>query len=67
MLGFWVLIFFAFVTLMVVPWWPFSRRWGYAPAGLLGALLLLWFAMIWFGLILFAWPWTTPVAVAPPA
>ena len=65
MLGFWVLIFFAFVTLMVVPWWPFSRTWGYAPAGLAAALVLIWLAMLWYGLIVFAWPWASPTAVPP--
>ena len=66
MIGFWVLAFFALVILIAVPWWPFSRRWGYLPAGVAGAALLLWFAMIWFGIILFTPPWTLPI-VAPPA
>ncbi len=29
------------VLLAVIPAWPHSRRWGYRPSGILGAVLLV--------------------------
>ena len=67
MIGFWLLVFFAFVALMAAPWWPFSRTWGYLPVSVAGFLLLMTLAFIWFGILVVSPPWQTPVAAVPPA
>ncbi len=36
-----VLIVLALLLVGALPTWPHSRGWGYAPSGLVGALLLL--------------------------
>lgn len=50
--------FFGFVVLVLVivalmPSWPYSRRWGYRPTGILGTLLLIWLLLLLFSVI----PW----------
>ena len=36
-----ILIQLVVLLIGVVPSWPHSRRWGYAPSGTLGAVLLI--------------------------
>lgn len=36
-----LLIVLVVLFLLAVPVWPYSRRWGYAPGGGLGAILLI--------------------------
>lgn len=36
-----ILILLVVLLIGVVPSWPHSRRWGYAPSGTLGAVLLI--------------------------
>lgn len=36
-----LLIVLIFLLLGVMPIWPYSKNWGYAPSGLVGTLLLI--------------------------
>ncbi len=36
-----LLIVLVVLLLAAVPVWPYSRNWGYAPGGLLGAILII--------------------------
>ncbi|MFP4356477.1 MAG: DUF3309 family protein [Phycisphaerae bacterium] len=41
MLG-WILIIVLILLLLgALPTWPYSRRWGYGPSGIVGALLVI--------------------------
>jgi hypothetical protein len=40
-LGMILLIVLVLVLLGVIPTWPHSRQWGYAPAGAVGVLLIV--------------------------
>lgn len=52
--GFWLFIVLAVLTLLAMPWYPYSRGWGYRPAGaLLGLFVLL--AVIFYLGVLSAW------------
>ena len=68
MLGFWILIFLIVLLVFAGPWWPYSGTWGYAPAGVLVALLVVWLFVIWLGWIAFLPPWggVAPTAGVPP-
>lgn len=37
------------LVLAVVPAWPYSRDWGYAPSGLLGTVLLVLLVLVLLG------------------
>jgi hypothetical protein len=50
-----LLIILILLLLGAVPAWPYSRRWGYGPSGLLGLVLLLVLALMLFNVI--APPW----------
>jgi hypothetical protein len=43
-----VLIVFAAATLAALPWWPYSRRWGFAPTVVMGAALVVLGGLIVF-------------------
>lgn len=34
------LLVVGFVLVLVLPWWPWSRGWGWTPAGMLAVVLL---------------------------
>lgn len=40
-LGFILLVVIVLALLGVIPAWPHSRNWGYAPSGVLGTVLLV--------------------------
>lgn len=40
-LGMLLLIILVLVLLGVIPSWPHSRQWGYAPGGIIGLLLIV--------------------------
>lgn len=65
MYGLWILIILFFLLLIAVPWWPYSRGWGYWPGGILVAVLVGWLILIWWGAVTFYWPWGFGPAVAP--
>lgn len=55
-----LLIVLILLLLGAVPSWPYSRRWGYGPSGVLGLLLVVLLILLLMGMI----PWgfgTTPV------
>lgn len=37
------------VVVAVVPTWPYSRDWGYAPSGILGIILLVLLVLVLMG------------------
>lgn len=56
--------FFVFVLLLVVligtwPVWPYteSREWGYTPSAIAAMLLIVFFLLVWLGMIAVWWPW----------
>ena len=50
-LGTILLIVLVLVLLGVIPTWPHSRNWGYAPSGVLGLVLLIVIILLVFGRI----------------
>ena len=61
---FWSFLLLLLVILLIasIPSYPYSRGWGYTPAGLLGLLLVLYLLLIWFSFVAPWYPWgTTPV------
>jgi hypothetical protein len=49
MLGTILHIVLILVLLSVVPTWPYSRRWGYAPSGLVGIVLVIVVVLLLLG------------------
>ncbi|MFP4107200.1 MAG: DUF3309 family protein [Phycisphaerae bacterium] len=41
MIGWILLIILLLLLISALPAWPYSRRWGYAPSGILGLLLII--------------------------
>ncbi|EPR39787.1 Protein of unknown function DUF3309 [Desulfovibrio sp. X2] len=46
-----LLIILILMLLGVVPAWPYSRRWGYGPSGILGTILVVLLILILLGKI----------------
>jgi hypothetical protein len=49
MLGWILLIILGLLLLAAIPAWPYSRRWGYGPGGLLGLLLIVVIVLLILG------------------
>ncbi|MFZ6185089.1 DUF3309 family protein [Nannocystis pusilla] len=63
MFGFWLVIILAILLLGALPKYQHSRHWGYYPSGIIGLVLLVVICLMWFGLIVFSWPWGVPAAL----
>ncbi len=50
-LGTILLILFVLILLGVLPSWPHSRSWGYAPSGLVGAVVVVLVVLLLVGRI----------------
>lgn len=50
-LGSILIIIFVLVLLGVIPTWPHSRGWGYAPSGIVGVVLLVLVILLLLGRI----------------
>ncbi len=50
-LGTILLIILILILLGVIPTWPYSRGWGYAPSGILGIVLLILVILLLMGRI----------------
>ncbi|AKH37745.1 MULTISPECIES: DUF3309 family protein [Nitrosomonas] len=50
-LGTILLIILILILLGVIPTWPYSRGWGYAPSGILGLVLLILVILMLMGRI----------------
>lgn len=50
-LGVILLIVLILVLLGVIPTWPHSRNWGYAPSGIIGLILLILIILLLLGRI----------------
>ena len=73
---FWTILFLLLIALLVaiVPAWPYSRRWGYAPTAVALLVLIVFLALTYIGYI---GPWVQegppfnveegPAATAPAA
>jgi hypothetical protein len=59
MFGFWVIAILVLLLILLIPAWPYSARWGYTPAGLALALIVVWGVLIWMGWIAVTWPWAS--------
>jgi hypothetical protein len=51
MLGWILLIVLVLLLIGALPAWPYSRRWGYAPSGILTVLLIIVLLLVIFGRI----------------
>lgn len=51
MFGWIVLIVLLVLLLGAVPAWPYSRRWGYVPSGVLGFLFILLLILLLAGIV----------------
>ena len=51
MLGWILVIVLIVIVIGAVPAWPHSRRWGYAPSGLLGTVLIILVILLLLGRI----------------
>lgn len=56
-MGFWILLLLVLLLILALPTWPYSRRWGYGPTGGAVVLIVLFFILIWFGLVALSLPW----------
>jgi hypothetical protein len=45
------LILFLIVMVAVLPTWPYSRAWGYGPAGLVGLLFVVLLLIVLLGVL----------------
>lgn len=52
-MGLILMIILIVLLLGAVPAWPYSRRWGYGPSGLVGVLLLVLVILMLFSVV----PW----------
>lgn len=52
-MGLIILIVIVLLLLAVIPTWPYSRGWGYNPAGLIAAILLIFLVLWLLGVISF--------------
>lgn len=59
-MGLVLLIVLIVLVLGAVPTWPYSRRWGYGPSGLLGLLLVILLVLMLFNVIAPPWGPTLP-------
>jgi len=44
-----LLILLIFLLIGATPTWPYSRRWGYYPSGVLGTILLIFLVLLLLG------------------
>ncbi|MBW3633514.1 MAG: DUF3309 domain-containing protein [Chloroflexi bacterium] len=56
MTALWILFWVLLIVLLVAAWpaWPHSRAWGYGPAGGIAAIILVFLALWWLGIIVVA-------------
>jgi hypothetical protein len=59
MLGTILLIVLILLLLGAVPAYPYSRRWGYGPTGIIGVILVIVLILMFMNVI--AAPWATTV------
>jgi hypothetical protein len=57
-----LLIVLILLLVGAAPAWPYSRRWGYGPSGILGVLLTVFLLLMLFNLITPVWG---PTVVGP--
>jgi hypothetical protein len=46
-----LLIILILVLIGVIPTWPYSRSWGYAPGGIVGVILIILLILVLMGRI----------------
>jgi len=60
-MGLILLILLIVLLVGAAPAWPYSRRWGYGPSGVLGLLLVVLLVLMLFDVV--AAPWGTHAVV----
>lgn len=55
-LGFWILALLLFALVASLPFYPYSRAWGYRPGAAFLVLLLIAMVAMWLAGIVW-WPW----------
>ena len=63
-MGLILLILLVVLLMGSVPAWPYSRRWGYGPSGILGVLLVILLLLCLFNAV--PWGWYGPGPVVHP-
>jgi hypothetical protein len=46
-----LLIIVVLILIGVIPTWPYSRNWGYAPGGIIGVILIILLILLLMGRI----------------
>ena len=64
MLGTSILIVLIVLLIATLPLYPYSRKWGYLPASILGLLLIVYVVLIGLDYITIWYPWA-PIDVEP--
>ena len=62
----WGLFLLLLIILLIasIPTYPYSRGWGYTPAGVLAAVIVVYLLLVWFGVVALWYPWApAPVVV----
>ena len=54
-MGLILLILLLILVLGAVPAWPYSRRWGYGPSGIVGLLLVILLVLLLFQMVPWGW------------
>jgi hypothetical protein len=62
-----LILLIVLIVLLVgaVPSWPYSRRWGYGPSGVLGLLLVILLVLLLFQMIPWGFSPGGPVTTVP--
>ncbi len=60
-MGLILLILLVVLLMGAAPAWPYSRRWGYGPSGLLGLVLLIVIVLLIFQVLPLGWYGPGPV------
>jgi hypothetical protein len=64
-MGLILLVILLVLLLGSAPAYPYSRRWGYGPSGLVGLLLIVLLVLMLMGGVPWGWGPTTGTVVAP--
>ena len=64
-MGLILLVILLVLLLGSVPAYPYSRRWGYGPSGLVGTLLIVLLVLMLMGTVPWGWGPTTGTVVVP--
>lgn len=52
-----ILLLLLLLFIALLPTWPYSRRWGYYPGVIVGALLFAWVLLALLDVVVIWYPW----------